>query len=334
MPLGPEDITLTGKTLTGGVITGSTLVSPIVSSGTILGTTQTSGTISGTTLTGCLTTASVISGSTLMNCQTSLGTIIGTTQTSGTISGTTQTSGTITGTTFTGNITGSTFAGNVAAASTLTSPHILGTSTLPHVLLSSNALLATAPAGGIEYDGVALYMTAASSSRQIVPTEQFIFNSSAYTGSTAGAAQKMFDASTGLNGALVVGPSISYMFETAFAISGRSTLTHTVSYGLGGTAAVDRITFTSIIANAAASSVPSATFMARCVATVANICVTNTSSTLTAFIQGRLTIGTSGTIIPQITRSASVVALVIQPDAYFRIWPIGSTAVTRVGHWS
>jgi hypothetical protein len=222
------------------------------------------------------------------------------------------------------------------ASHTLTAPVTfpVGSSSTAPIVIQSGTLLTVASSGAMEADVNCLYYTAQSSARQVVCAEQFIFNSSAYTGTTAGTAQKMFDASTGLAGALTVGPSVSYMFESAFSISGRSTLTHTVSYGFGGTAAVDRLTFTSIISNAAASSVPAATFMARCAANNSNICVTNTSSTLTAFIQGRVTVGTSGTIIPQITRSASVVALVIQPDAYFRIWPIGSTAVTRVGHWS
>jgi hypothetical protein len=275
MPLGPEDITLTGKTLTGGVVSAATL-------------------------SNCISTGGTISGSTLATC----------------------------------NLTGSTLAGNVAAGTTITAPKLLGTSTLPHVQLTSKALLGTAVAGGVEYDGVALYGTVQSSARGVIPTEQMIFNTSAYTGTTAGTAQKMFDASTGLNGAVTVGPSVSYMFQTAFTITGRSTLTHTIAYGFGGTAAIDRITFIAFQCTQAVSSTPGTPTLVRCTVNNHAICATNTSSVCTAFIQGRLTIGTSGTIIPQITRSASVVALTVAPDSYFRLWPIGSTALNRVGHWS
>jgi hypothetical protein len=204
-----------------------------------------------------------------------------------------------------------------------------------HIILpTSGALMTTATVGAIETDANCLYYSPKSSERSVVRTEQFIFNSSAYTGTTAGTAQKMFDASTGLAGAVTVGPSVSYMFETAFNITGRSTLTHIISYGFGGTAAIDRITFMSQSVSMQVSSVPTACLMARCTVNNSPITVTNTSSHMSAVIHGRVTIGTSGTIIPQITRSASVVALVITPDAYFRIWPIGTTAVTRVGHWS
>jgi hypothetical protein len=161
-----------------------------------------------------------------------------------------------------------------------------------------------------------------------------ITQTSAYTGTTAGAAQKMFDASTGSAGALTVGPSITYLFETAFTITGRSTLTHVVSYGFGGTAAIDRQTWTCLANTGAASSVPGVASMVRCTVNNSPINLTNTSSTMVVFAKGKLTIGTSGTIIPQITRSASVVALTIAPDAYFRIWPLGSTSFTVFGPWS
>jgi hypothetical protein len=161
-----------------------------------------------------------------------------------------------------------------------------------------------------------------------------IMQSSAYTGTTAGTAQKMFDASTGLNGALNVGPSVSYLFETAFTITGRSTLTHIISYGFGGTAAIDRQTWTCLANTGGASSVPGIPTMVRCTVNNSPINLTNTSSTMVVYAQGRLTIGTSGTIIPQITRTASVVNLVIAPDAYFRIWPIGSTSFTIFGPWT
>jgi hypothetical protein len=161
-----------------------------------------------------------------------------------------------------------------------------------------------------------------------------ITQTSAYTGTTAGTAQKMFDASTGLNGALNVGPSITYMFETAFTITGRSTLTHVISYGFGGTAAIDRQGWTCFANTGGASSVPGTPTMVRCSVNNSPINLTNTSSTMVVWAQGKLVIGTSGTIIPQITRSASVVNLVIAPDAYFSIRPIGSTSFTSFGPWT
>lgn len=210
---------------------------------------------------------------------------------------------------------------------------VAGTATVPPLRLKSGTSLTTSTAGAIEYDGTCFYATAQTSARQVIDTEQFITQSSAFTGTTVNTAQKLFDASTGLSGALTVGPNRTYFFETGFSISSRSTLSNTHSFGFTGSAAVDRQWWVSVAANAAASSVPTATVIARCTATNA-ITAASSVAQLTAFIQGKVVIGTSGTLIPSITRSAGTVALVTDADSYFRIWPVGSTSVTRVGHWS
>jgi hypothetical protein len=219
---------------------------------------------------------------------------------------------------------------NLARVITLSS----GTASVTPLTMTAGTLNTTSTAGAIEYDGTAFYATVQTSARGVIPVEQIITQTSAYTGTTAGTVQKMFDASTGLNGALNVGPSVTYLFETAFAITGRSTITHTIAYGFGGTAAIDRLTMTVFANTGGATSVPGVPTMVRTTVNNHAINLTNTSSTICVFGQGKLTIGTSGTIIPQITRSASVVALVVAPDSYFRIWPIGSTSLNRVGHWS
>jgi hypothetical protein len=253
--------------------------------------------------------------------------------TSGTITAASVTNSTISTAVITNaTITNATVSSITASSGTISLSS--GTASVTPLTFKPGTLNTTSTQGALEYDGTAFYGTVATSARGIVPTEQIICQSSAYTGTTAGTAQKMFDASTGLNGAVNVGPSVSYMFETAFTITGRSTLTHVISYGFGGTAAIDRQTWTCLANTGAASSVPGVPTMVRCTVNNSPINLTNTSSTMVVFAQGRLTIGTSGTIIPQITRSASVVNLVIAPDSYFRIWPLGTTSFTRVGHWS
>jgi hypothetical protein len=231
------------------------------------------------------------------------------------------------------SIVASTFAGNVAAGTTITNPNLKGTSTLPIATMTSNALLGTAVAGGLEYDGDVFYGSVGSSARGVIPTEQIITQTTAFTGTTAATAQKMFDASTGLNGAVTVGPSETYLFETNFTITGASTASKTHSFGFGGTAAVDRQMWLSLAQQVALTSIPSAPVITR--ATQTNIIhAAGTQSAVCATIRGKLVIGTSGTLIPQITRSAGTVALVTAVDSYFRIWPIGSSGVNRVGHWS
>jgi hypothetical protein len=247
MPLGPNDITLTGGTLTGGVVSGSTL-------------------------SGCTSTNAVV-----------------------------------------------VLSSGQAAVTPLT--------------FQPGALNTASAAGGAEYDGKCFYLSAATSARGIVKNPQMITQTSAFTGTTVLTAQNLFDASTGLNGAVNVGPSVTYMFDTYFTITGRSSTSNTHAFGFGGTAAVDRQGWVSITGSIAASSTPGATLIARGSAT--NIINTaNTLAVLNASITGKVVIGTSGTLIPSITRSAGTVALVVAPDSFFRIWPIGSTAVNRVGNWT
>jgi hypothetical protein len=202
------------------------------------------------------------------------------------------------------------------------------------LVMPAGTLLTTPSAGAIESDGTCFYATAVSSGRQVLTAQQVITNTSAFTGTTLLTITKLFDASTGLNGAVTVGPSQTYMFETAFHITGGSTSSHTSSFGWGGTAAVDRQAWTAIASSAAATS--TAPVVANIVrANAQNILHTaSTLQTFHAFIQGQVVIGTSGTLIPGIVRSAGTVALVVSAGAYFRIWPLGSTAVNRVGHWS
>jgi hypothetical protein len=218
---------------------------------------------------------------------------------------------------------------------TLTAPVTfpVGSSSTAPIVIQSGTLLTVASSGAVEADVDCLYYSAQSSARQVVITEQIITQTSAITGATALTALKIFDASTGLNGAVTVGPSKTYMFETYFTITGRSTTSNTHAFGFGGTAAVDRQAWVSITGSIAASSTPAATLIARGSAT--NIINTaNTLAVLNARITGKVVIGTSGTLIPSITRSAGTVNLVTAPDSYFRIWPVGSTAFNRVGHWS
>lgn len=219
---------------------------------------------------------------------------------------------------------------NLARVITLSS----GTATVTPLRFTPGTLNTTSTQGAIEYDGTCFYATAVTSGRQIITADQVITQTTAFTGSTALTVQKLFDASTGLNGAVTVGPSMTYLFESAFHITSKSTTSNTHTFQLGGTAAVDRTAWTAFTVNIAATSVPTAPLMTRAAVTANIINAATTVAQMSAFIQGKVTIGTSGTLIPSITRSAGTVAMINAADSYFRIWPIGSTSVTRVGHWS
>ncbi len=211
----------------------------------------------------------------------------------------------------------------------------VGSSSTAPIVIQSGTLLTVASSGAVEADGICLYYAARTSARQVVPTEQVITQTSPFTGTTLLTITKLFDASTGLNGAVTVGPSRTYMFECNFNLTASSTISHTKSFGFGGTAVIDRQGWTAITKIAAASSVPTAPVVAYCTAAGSNtIHAASTLATCQSYITGKVVISTSGTVIPGIVRSAGTAALLVSADSYFRIWPLGSTSFTRVGHWS
>jgi hypothetical protein len=277
MPLGPEDITLTGKTLTGGIISASTL-------------------------TGCQSTLATIGGSTLTGC----------------------------------NITGSTLAGNLAAGTTVTAAQLKGTSTLPIAQLSSNALLATPVSGGIEFDGVGTYVTAANGNRHLVKGAQVATITTSYVISTdSTGSQKFLNNST--NGAVNVGPNQSYLFETGFQITNLSTVSGSVGWNFGGTANITHQNWQVMTVRAAATSVPTACLISyHTAASTACIAAASTVGQVTAFIKGKVVITTSGTLIPQIHYGTSGVtgAPTVSVGAYFVLTPIGDNVVNSVGGWT
>lgn len=208
-----------------------------------------------------------------------------------------------------------------------------GTTSGAPLVFVSGANLASPSSGATEYDGTCFYLTAAASARQVVRTEQLITQTSNYTGSTGTAAQKIFDASTGLDGALTVGVG-TYMFEAMVGVEGRSTTSNQHAFRFGGTAVVTRSVMTALTVSAAASTVVTAPTFNRNSSASLSLNAANTLASLTSKIEGTLVVGTSGTLIPQISRSAGTVAYVTAADSYLRIWPIAAGGVNRIGHWS
>lgn len=223
------------------------------------------------------------------------------------------------------------------AGSTMSSAVIIlssGSATITPLKMVAGALNSTSTTGAVEYDGVSFYMTPNTSARSVVRTEQLIVNTSARTGTTVLTAQAIFDASTGLNGAFThAQTSVAYMFEANFTVTNRSTTSNTHSFGFGGTATVTKQSWLAITGSPAATSTPVAATIVRCT-TTSIINTANTLAVLNAFITGKINIGATGTVIPQLTRSAGTIALVIAPDASFRIWPLSSGDPNRIGHWS
>jgi hypothetical protein len=206
------------------------------------------------------------------------------------------------------------------------------------LVMPVGTLLTNPTEGAIENDGNCFYVTPRTSNRHVVTAEQFITVNAPYTMTTvATAAQKLFNGTT--NGALNVSPNRTYLYEANFSLTGMQTTIHTVGFGFGGTASVTRNRYTAMAKQAAgttagACNIMMSTLIAPTTTAAGALAPGSTLTTIVAMVHGKIVIDTSGTLIPQVIQSVGTVAAVVGADSYFRIWPIGSTAVASVGDWS
>lgn len=204
-----------------------------------------------------------------------------------------------------------------------------GTAASPPIALTAGTNLTTPAAGAIEYDGSAFYFTPVASQRNVNDIEQFCTLTSPYTLTSQTAVQKLFNSTT--NGAVTL-PVGSYFFECFFTLSAMSATSGAFGFAFGGTAVrASELWITegnkAVLATAASGQ--------NTTNTAANVAiVTATTGTVGwAKIWGKVRISTAGTLIPQVSLGVAAAAIV-GVDSHFRIWGVGSSAVTSVGNWS
>jgi hypothetical protein len=204
----------------------------------------------------------------------------------------------------------------------------VGTATLAPLKLQSGTNLTTAAAGAFEYDGAAPYFSVAASTRGVLATEQLMLLSSAYTLTSQTAAQKLFNGST--NGAVTL-PAGTYQFECMFSLSSMSATSGSFGFALGGTATkTESWRATAVKAAPATANSDQETYN-----TAANttLVAANTTTTGYATIRGIIRVTVAGTIIPQVSLGVAAAA-VVGANSYFKISPLGGSAVVTVGNWS
>lgn len=168
--------------------------------------------------------------------------------------------------------------------------------------------------------------------------EQFITLTSAYTLASGTAAQKLFNSTT--NGALTV-PTGSYFFECMFSLSSLAASSGTYSFLFGGTATIaDTLWQAHSVRTANALNIivtgSNIQFLMSTSATSTAVGLVTASAATNAWsrIAGKMRVSGAGTLIPQIALSVSSTTAAVGVDSYFRIWNVGSSAVTNVGAWS
>lgn len=198
--------------------------------------------------------------------------------------------------------------------------------------------LTTPVAGAVEYDGTCFYLTQTSSARHIADTHQLMTSSTTYALTSASTTpQKLFNGTT--NGALNIAGNRTYLYECQFTMASVSTAGINVGFGFGGTAVVTRNAYIGIAKKAATDVAGAVNIMYSTLATpsttaAGSLVPATSGQSVVARVSGKIVIDTSGTLIPQVVQAAGTTAATIGTDAYFRIWPIGSSNVTNVGHWT
>jgi Major tropism determinant N-terminal domain len=257
------------------------------------------------------------------------GTIVGATIDNSVIGGTTPAAGTFS------TLNSSTGAVNATVgATTPTTGNFTkvtlsaGTASVQPLLLTSGVNLTTPTAGSLEYDGVVAYMTPTANTRGVWLTEQFILQTSNYTLTSTTAAQQLFNASTA--GAVTL-PLGTFEFECQFNLSSMSASSGSFGFALGGSATINQ--YWTANATKTAFATPTAATISYNVAANTAIATASTTTTGFAVIQGYITVAGAGTLVPQVSLGVAATALV-GPGSFFRIRPLGTNAVSRVGNWS
>lgn len=231
--------------------------------------------------------------------------------------------------------------GNVLSQTGIAGPiyPATGTGTVPAVQFTSGAVLNSATAGALEYDGVVFYGTPKTSQRGVTENTHFVVTpTGGYALSNSSSAQAVFG--TPASGTITLPASTSYFMEAMYIITrAAGTTGHTISTLFTVGSALTSITYTAETISASTTPTPADTvsLVYATAATATTVTNTSTSATENVIIKLSGIIQTNGatTLIPQIQySSAPGGAPTVLQNSYFKLTPIGTSTVTSVGNWS
>jgi hypothetical protein len=213
---------------------------------------------------------------------------------------------------------------------------ILGANTAsasPLKFTPTSAVLETNPTTGdfeVDANGL-LYYSHNNSERGVVIGEQFMVSNATYTLVSQTALQKLFNTPT--NGAFTAKGATAYYFECEFDLSAMSTTSGTFGFGFLGTATYTSIRYTATSAKAAIGTASASQIVRGTGATSQTLTTASTATTGRTRITGIIRVNAGGTIIPSVSLSTAS-AGVIQPNAVFKVYPIGTNTVTSLGNFN
>ena len=206
------------------------------------------------------------------------------------------------------------------------------------LVLTSDTLSSPAAAGQIEYSSPIFTGTPIGTQRGIVPTQQYYRLNADLAGANVSTVQSLFNVGVTLSASTV------YEFEIVTMLSKTAgTTSHTVGFGIGGTATLNNIAYYTIgnpstVSGAGAGMSGAGSY--GLVQTAANTqfvsAQTSASLWLPLMIKGTVSINAGGTFIPQYTLSAAPGgAYSTAAGSYIRINPLSASgAATNVGTWA
>lgn len=203
------------------------------------------------------------------------------------------------------------------------------------IQLGSDALVATPSAGQKEFNGTIFTAAPTSTTRGIIPTEQFYRLNAGLAGANATGAQNILGVGVTLAGSTV------YEFEGVFNIvKSAGTTSHTIAFGFSGTATLNNIGYYATVVGGTTSAVTSAglnvNMATAATSTVLTGAITSAAEYIEIVVKGTVSINAGGTFIPQYTLSAAPGgAYTTQAGSYMKIKPIGAAgANVSVGTWA
>lgn len=198
--------------------------------------------------------------------------------------------------------------------------------------------LGTATPGRFEYDGRVPYFTPLTTQRGVIPGMQYYVLNSGLAGANATGAQSIFGVG------LTVSTNTIYRFQLMWLpYKTAGTTSHTVSFGFGGTATINWLSY-SALWNAGTSYSPpvsqSGYTGAITQSSGAAAVITNARTAAGEYqiwqLEGTISINAGGTLIPQYTLSAAPGgAYTISTGSWALFYPIGASGANiNVGTWA
>jgi hypothetical protein len=216
----------------------------------------------------------------------------------------------------------------------ITGPVILssGTATNTPLQFVAGALNTSATVGAVEYDGTCFYNTAIDATRQVNCSMQMMVQTTSRTMSTATLLlQKMMNETT--NGAVTVDPG-TYFWEAGCAISAGTTISRNIGFGFGGTATLTRQVTIAQGRAAASYETPLQPTFVMAFAESTGLIALSSQPFRAVIMHGKVVVSASGTLIPSVSFPVGNSIAHVMDDAFFRIYPVGSSVTGFVGNWS